>query len=285
VSAEEISALASYSQDNADRLTALERFTAVAPLELALQQPRPRLIFILRMLGQWDIADLEPFVADLQASLDRYVEVSVIGEGRKRRLETLGGPPFLVEVLNGLTYHIPPLAFFQSNSAMAVELIDQALRAIEQTGLKLAGARMLDIYCGVGTFALQMARRGAQVLGIEEYEGAVQAAQENARLNDLENQCQFVAAKAEEYILQLEEKGEHFDGALLDPPRRGCDPALLQSLLKTRPPVLVYVSCDPSTLARDIKILAEGYELLSSRVVDLFPQTYHMESVSVLRRK
>ena len=130
-----------------------------------------------------------------------------------------------------------------------------------------------------------MARRGAKVLGIEEYAGAVEGAAENARLNNLEDRCSFVAAKAEEYILELEAAGEHYDGALVDPPRRGCDPALLQSLLKTRPPVLVYVSCDPSTLARDIKILSEGYELVRTRAVDMFPQTYHMESVSLLRAK
>jgi 23S rRNA (uracil1939-C5)-methyltransferase len=285
VQAEEITALTASSQDSAARLTALERFAGVEPLAGALDQPRPRLLFILRMLGQWELADLQPFLADLQASLDRYVEVSVLGEGRKRRLESLGGPPYLVEVLDGVTYRVPPLAFFQSNSVMATELIAQAMEAFEVAELKLPGAKLLDIFCGVGTFALQMARRGAQVLGIEEYEGAVVAAEENARLNDLANSCRFVAAKAEEYILQLEEEGAHFDGALLDPPRRGCDPALLQSLLKTRPPVLVYVSCDPSTLARDLKILSEGYELIYSRAVDLFPQTYHMESVSVLRRR
>jgi 23S rRNA (uracil1939-C5)-methyltransferase len=283
IGAEEITALAPYSQDDIARLGALERFTAVTPLEMALQWPRPRLLFILRMLGEWQASDLEPFLAELQAGLDRYTELTVIGEGRKRRLEAVGGPPYLTETLDGITYRIPPLAFFQSNSVMAAELVAQAFEAFEVAGLKLKGARLLDIYCGVGTFALQMARRGAQVLGIEEYEGAVLSAGENAALNDLEKHCQFVAAKAEEYILQLEEKGEHFDGVLLDPPRRGCDPALLQSLLTTRPPVLVYVSCDPSTLARDIKILSAEYELVRSRVVDLFPQTYHMESVSLLK--
>ncbi len=285
VQAEEIAALASYSLDNAARLEALERFTAVAPLESSLERPRPRLLFILRMLGQWETSILEPFTAELQAALDRYAELSVIGEGRKRRMEALGGPPYMTEILDGITYRIPPLAFFQSNPAMANELIGQAFEAFETAKLKLKGARLLDIYCGVGTFALQMARRGAQVLGIEEYEGAVESARENARLNDLESRCRFVAAKAEEHILQLEASGEHFDGVLLDPPRRGCDPALLQSLLKTRPPIVVYISCDPSTLARDIKILSEGYELIRSRVVDLFPQTYHMESVSLLQAR
>jgi tRNA/tmRNA/rRNA uracil-C5-methylase (TrmA/RlmC/RlmD family) len=285
VSAEEITALASYSDNPVAKLAALERFLAVGPLELALQKPRPAMLLILRMLGEWQKADLQPFLEELQASLDRYVEITVLGEGRKRRLEDLGGPPFLTEVLDGVTYRIPPLAFFQSNSPMAIELVREALGAFDEAGLNLRGKRMLDIYCGVGTFALQMARRGAKVLGIEEYSGAVEGAGENARLNGLEEHCRFVGAKAEDYILELEASGEHFDGALVDPPRRGCDLALLQSLLKTRPPVLVYVSCDPSTLARDLKILSEGYELVRCRAVDMFPQTYHMESVSLLQAR
>ncbi len=282
ISAEEITALAAYSNNSAGRLAALERFTAVSPLETALQRPRPAMLMILRMLKQWERADLQPFLEELQVELDRYLELTVIGEGRKRRLESLGGAPYLLETLNGLTYHIPPLAFFQSNSPMAVELIDEVMAAFEQSGLELKKARLLDIYCGVGTFALQLAACGARVVGIEEYDGAVAGADENARLNGLQARCEFIAAKAEENILQLEERHEHFDAALVDPPRRGCAPALLQSLLQTRPRVLVYVSCDPSTLARDVKILSEGYELVRSRAVDMFPQTYHMESVSLL---
>ena len=285
ISAEEISALAVYSDNPAGKLAALERFLAVGPLEMALEKPRPTMVMVLRMLGEWQTSDLQPFLEELQASLDRYVELTVVGEGRKRRLEAVGGDAFLTETLDGVTYRVPPLAFFQSNSPMAVELVREALGAFDEAGLKLGGKRLLDIYCGVGTFALQMARRGAKVLGIEEYAGAVAGATENARLNGLEDRCSFVAAKAEEYILELEAAGERYEGALVDPPRRGCDPALLQSLLKTRPPVLVYVSCDPSTLARDIKILSEGYELVRSRAVDMFPQTYHMESVSLLRAK
>lgn len=285
ISAEEITALASYSDNPVAKLVALERFLAVAPLEMALQKPRPAMLLILRMLKEWQKTDLEPFLEELQGSLDRYVELTVIGEGRKRRLEDVGGSPFLTEVLDGVTYRIPPLAFFQSNSPMAVELVREAMDAFDEAGLNLRGKKLLDIYCGVGTFALQMARRGAKVVGIEEYAGAAEGAAENARLNNLEDQCRFVAAKAEEYILDLEASGERYDGALVDPPRRGCDPALLQSLLKTRPPVLVYVSCDPSTLARDLKILSEGYELVRCRAVDMFPQTYHMESVSLLRAK
>jgi 23S rRNA (uracil1939-C5)-methyltransferase len=282
IAAEEITALAPYSQDEAARLGALERFSAVSPLEMSLNPRRPALMFILRMLGP---TDLTPFVTDMQAALDRYAELSIIAEGKKRRLDVLCGPNWLEEVLHGVTYRIPPLAFFQSNSPMAEELVSQALEAFEVAGLELRGARLLDIFCGVGTFSLQLAQRGAQVLGIEEYEGATQAAEENARLNQLDKQTSFVAAKAEEYILELEAQGQPYDGVLLDPPRRGCDPALLESLLKTKPPVIVYVSCDPSTLARDLKILGSGYRLVRSRAVDLFPQTYHMESVSLLVRK
>jgi 23S rRNA (uracil1939-C5)-methyltransferase len=257
--------------------------TPIAAEEITKLPPRPQrptLMFIMRMLGQ---ADLQPFVEDMQAALGRYAELTIVGEGKKRRLEVLGGPAYIEEVLQGVTYRIPPLAFFQSNSPMAEELVTQVFEAFEAAGLNLQDARLLDIFCGVGTFSLQLARRGARVLGIEEYEGAVRAAEENARLNHLENLTSFVAARAEEYILQLEQQGEAFEAVVLDPPRRGCDPALLESLLKTRPPTVVYVSCDPSTLARDLKLLSPGYRLVRSRAVDLFPQTYHMESVSLLK--
>ncbi len=280
IAAEEITALAPYGADEAARLGALERFTAVAPLEMAMQPQRPAIMFILRMLGQ---ADLGPFVEEMQIALDRYAELTIIAEGKKRRLDVLCGPAYLEERLNGITYHVPPLAFFQSNSPMAEELINQVFEAFEAVNFNFKGKKVLDIFCGVGTFSLQMAQRGAQVLGIEEYEGATKAAEENAKLNQLERRTEFVAAKAEEYILEIENRGEPYEAVLLDPPRRGCDPALLDSLLKTRPATLVYVSCDPSTLARDLKILINGgYRLIRSRAVDMFPQTYHMESVSVL---
>jgi 23S rRNA (uracil1939-C5)-methyltransferase len=282
VSAEEITALASYSDNQAARLAALERFVAVAPLDSALDRPRPTLMFILRMLTPTDLSD---FYADLNAALDRYAQVTVFAEGKKRRLDLYGELDHTVETLNGINYHIPPLAFFQSNSPMAEVLIDHAMQAFDTAKVTMRGANLLDLYCGVGTFSLQMAQLGANVLGVEEYEGAISAAEHNAKLNHLQGRTRFVAAKAEEYILQLEDSGQKFDGVLVDPPRRGCDPALLNSLLKNRPPVIVYVSCDPSTLARDVKILSETYTLVQSRVVDLFPNTYHMESVSLLQER
>jgi 23S rRNA (uracil1939-C5)-methyltransferase len=229
------------------------------------------------------VQDLTSFTQQLQTALDPYTAITILAEGKKRRLELLCGVPYLEENLEGITYRVPPLGFFQSNSPMAEVLVREVLDAFATSGLKLKGSKVLDLYCGVGTFGLQLARYGAKVLGIEEYEGSIEFARENARFNDLESQTEFIAAKAEEHILELDAKGEKYDAVLVDPPRRGCDPLLLQSLLKTRPPILVYVSCDPSTLARDAKILAVGYQLVQSRVVDMFPQTYHMESVSLFQ--
>jgi 23S rRNA (uracil1939-C5)-methyltransferase len=281
VEAHEILALSSLGQDKAEQLAALEKFAAREPLAGALNIPQTTLMFVLRMLGQWTVEDVRPFAQELEAALDRFAPITVLGEGKKRRMDLICGQPYLEETLEGITYRIPPLGFFQSNPVMAQTLINEALAAFDSVGLNWKEAKLLDLYCGVGTFALQMARKGAQVLGVEEYEGAIEYARDNASLNGLEGHARFVAAKAEEYILSLEEP---FDGVLVDPPRRGCDPALLDSLLKTRPQTLVYVSCDPSTLARDAKILAAGYRLVSSLAVDLFPQTYHMESVSLFQR-
>jgi 23S rRNA (uracil1939-C5)-methyltransferase len=143
-------------------------------------------------------------------------------------------------------------------------------------------ARLLDLYCGAGAFSLPLANEVAEVVGVEEHPGAVEDARTTATQNGVNN-ARFETGLVER---ALERLNQDFDAAILDPPRRGCHPLALAALLRAAPARLVYISCHPATLARDLKALTSGgYHVASVRPVDLFPQTPHIESVSVLVRE
>jgi 23S rRNA (uracil1939-C5)-methyltransferase len=143
------------------------------------------------------------------------------------------------------------------------------------------GQRILDLFCGVGTFALPLAEAGARVTGVEVYAPAIEDARRSAELNNLQG-LEWHAGPVEAVLARL---AGPYDGAVLDPPRRGCDPAALQHLLRLRPERIVYVACHPGTLARDCKVLSEGgYTVERVEMIDLFPQTHHVESIVLLHR-
>ena len=187
------------------------------------------------------------------------------------------GVDHLIEELGGISFHLTPMTFFQVNIAAAETLLDLA-----RGGLAPSPAdRLLDLYCGAGAFALPLANTVAAVLGIEEHAGSIADARITAEKNAIAN-ARFEVDRVEVALARLEEQ---FDAAVLDPPRRGCHPRALEELLRLAPSRLVYVSCHPATLARDLKTLAAGgYQVTSVRPVDLFPQTPHIESVCVLVR-
>ena len=185
------------------------------------------------------------------------------------------GADHLIEELGGIAFHLRPATFFQINSAGA-----EALLELVRAGLELRGGeRLLDLYCGAGAFALPLAATAAEVLGIEEYAGAIQDGRTTADENGIAN-VRFEIGRVEQALGQLDGP---FDAAVLDPPRRGCHPQALDQLLRVAPTRIVYISCHPATVARDLKLLvAGGYRLVSVQPVDLFPQTAHIESVCVL---
>lgn len=178
----------------------------------------------------------------------------------------------------------PPLAlryraggFVQVNQAQNRQLVAQVLRDAGD----LRGRRVLDLYCGIGNFSLPLARWAGQVVGVEEYGPAIADAQRNATQARLDN-CSFHARDAVGAATAL--WGDGFDLVLLDPPRSGAAEVVAE-LVRLCPPRIIYVSCDPATLARDLKVLIEGgYRLVATRVVDMFPQTFHIESISLLER-
>lgn len=199
--------------------------------------------------------------------------------GRENHL--LLGTPQIEERIGDLSFLISPNSFFQVNTRQTKVLYDLVKRMVALTGTET----LFDLYCGTGTIGLYLAREAAQVYGIEIVENAVLDAQENAERNQIEN-IRFIQGKSETEAPKLAEEGVHPDVIVLDPPRKGCDPALLEMIKNLAVPKVVYVSCNPSTLARDLKILREyGYQVQEVQPVDLFPGTGHVETVAVLSRK
>ena len=189
----------------------------------------------------------------------------------------LAGSPYLKENYAGLEFHLRADTFFQVYTE-AAEMLLQVIR--EQLNLQ-GHERLLDAYCGIGTFTLPLAASVKLAIGLEVQWAAVEQAQKNARLNQVNN-VEFYPGKVETLLPQLEVNP---DVVLLDPPRKGCDRAVIETLLKIKPERIVYVSCKPSTLARDLKSLrAGGYQLTRVQPADFFPQTSHVESVAFLHR-
>lgn len=210
-------------------------------------------------------------------------KTNVIMGGRCR---TIWGSDTISDVIHmrdgeGITFAISPLSFYQVNPIQTERLYGIALDYAGLTGTET----VWDLYCGIGTISLFMAKRAKQVYGVEIVEQAIHDARRNAVRNGINN-ASFYVGKAEEVLPHLYEKeGIHADVICIDPPRKGCDSACLETIRKMMPDRIVYVSCDSATLARDLKYLcANGYELRRARAVDLFGHTVHVETVCLLSK-
>jgi 23S rRNA (uracil1939-C5)-methyltransferase len=187
---------------------------------------------------------------------------------------TLAGQGWIEEELCGLHFKVSPASFFQVNPLQAEALYQKVLELANFTG----NESVLDAYCGVGTLSLVVAKHVQEVVGIEFVADAIADAQENAQRNHIQN-ARFIAGLAEEKVAELGK----IDVAILNPPRKGCERSLLEALSEKRPQKILYVSCDPATLARDLQILVQkGYQLRPLQPFDMFPQTMHVECVAAL---
>jgi len=192
-----------------------------------------------------------------------------------RIYQTLAGSNTIQERLGDLTFKISAASFFQVNPAQAERLYEKAVEFADLTGKE----SVLDAYCGVGTLSLYFAKRAKKVLGVECVAQAIENARENAKLNGIRN-VSFSVAAAEDVIGKLSQ----IDVALLNPPRKGCEPSFLDGLGRLSPKKIIYISCDPATLARDLaRLLKFGYEVDAVQPFDMFPQTTHVETVVRLR--
>ena len=201
--------------------------------------------------------------------------------------KTLWGKDRITDTLDGISFEISPLSFYQVNPVQTQKLYGLAVDYAQLTGKEV----VWDLYCGIGTISLYMAKKAGRVCGVEIIPQAIDDAKANAARNGFTN-TEFYVGKAEEvlpvyYDTKIKENADdemlHPDVICVDPPRKGCDSACLETMLKMAPDRIVYVSCDSATLARDLKILCEGgYKLMRVRAVDQFPHTTHIETVVLL---
>lgn len=192
------------------------------------------------------------------------------------------GKEYIEDYIGDIKYQISPLSFYQVNPIQTRKLYEKALEYAGLTGEET----VWDLYCGIGTISLFLARQAKQVYGVEIVPAAIRDARNNARLNGITN-AEFYVGKAEEVLPEKYEKeGIKADVIVVDPPRKGCEESLLDTIVKMEPKRVVYVSCDSATLARDLKYLcARGYEMMRVQGVDQFCQGVHCESIVLLGRK
>jgi 23S rRNA (uracil1939-C5)-methyltransferase len=205
---------------------------------------------------------------------------SVAETTREGATEPVKGSPWLEEELCGLRFRISPDAFFQTNTEMAERLYGTAVELAGLTGRE----RILDLFCGIGTIALVMALDAAEVWGVELVEEAVADAIENARLNGVDN-ARFFAGDVRLAMRPLLERSGRPDVVVVDPPRAGLSQKVVRRVLEAEANRVVYVSCNPTTLAPNARQMADaGFALRTVRPVDMFPQTPHIECVALLKR-
>ncbi|MEG0133228.1 MAG: 23S rRNA (uracil(1939)-C(5))-methyltransferase RlmD [Clostridium sp.] len=196
------------------------------------------------------------------------------------KLKTLWGEDTISDYIGEFKFNISPLSFFQVNPIQTEVLYKKALEYAALSGNEI----VFDAYCGTGTISLFLSKRAKMVFGIEIIPQAIENANENKVANKVEN-VEFIVGKAEEEIPRLIKSGVNPDVIMLDPPRKGCEESLLQAIASVKPKRIVYVSCDPATLARDLRILDDlGYKAVELQPVDMFPQGHHVECVVQLTR-
>lgn len=219
-----------------------------------------------------------PQMTSISYSVNREKTNVIMG----KEIVNLYGPGYITDYIGEVQYRISPLSFYQVNPVQTEKLYGTALEYAGLTG----DETVWDLYCGIGTISLFLAQRAKKVYGVEIVPEAIADARENARINGIEN-VEFFVGKAEEVLPEQFEKNHvHADVIVVDPPRKGCDEVCLDTIVKMRPERVVYVSCDSATLARDLKYLGErGYVVRKGRGCDMFGQSGHVETVTLLVRK
>lgn len=222
---------------------------------------------------------LHPEITTIVLNVNNKDTSMILGE----KETVLYGKGYIEDILLGKTFRISSRSFYQVNPVQTEKLYGTALEFAELSGEET----VWDLYCGIGTISLFLAQRAKRVYGVEIVPEAVENAKENARLNGIRN-AEFFCGAAEEVVPELAEGAQtgRADVVVVDPPRKGCDGVLLDTIGRMAPERIVYVSCDPGTLARDVKVLmGKGYEVRKVRACDMFGQGGHVESVCLLYRR
>ncbi len=225
---------------------------------------------LVEMLLGLDLGDLT--IKSICININKAKTNVILGE----KLKSLFGDPWIEDLIGDVRYRISPLSFYQVNPGQTKKLYDIALNYAGLTGCEV----VWELYCGIGTISLFLARAAREVYGVEIVPEAIEDAKLNAKLNGIEN-AEFFVGAAEDVAPKLKKP----DVIVVDPPRKGCDEKLLETIIHVAPKRLVYVSCDPATLARDLKILTEsGFVLKKARPVDQFGHSTHCEVCCELER-
>jgi 23S rRNA (uracil1939-C5)-methyltransferase len=231
-----------------------------------------------QLLREWG-ADLRERFPEIRSVL-RQVNSRLAGVAAGEYEEVLAGERTIEEILGGFRFEVSARAFFQTNTLQAERLYGKVLEYAAPSGDGVA----LDLYCGTGTISLLLSRAARRVYGVESNPDAVANAVRNARLNGVEG-CEFVQGEVTEVIERTPLAAVQPEVAVINPPRAGMHPALVRRLIRVAIPRLVYVSCNPTTLARDLALLvAGGYRFVRAVPVDMFPHTAHIESVALLEQ-
>ena len=244
-------------------------------------------IMVILVLGSPILPSKNNFVKALRKEHPEISTVVVNVNDRKTSMvlgekeQVIYGPGYIQDRLCGLTFKISPKSFYQVNPEQTEKLYRKAMEYAGLTGKE----KILDAYCGTGTIGMVAARQAQSVIGVELNKDAVKDAIINAKQNDIHN-IRFYNRDAGEFMVELADKQEKVDVVFMDPPRSGSDEKFLSSLVKLQPDRVVYVSCNPETLARDLKYLTKkGYEMKRAVGVDLFPMTVHVETVVLLSQQ
>lgn len=222
-----------------------------------------------------EIRDAFPNVKSIVHNVNNAKTNVILG----KQTNVIYGDEYIYDTIGDIKFMISPLSFYQVNPTQTKALYDQALKYADLRG----GETVIDAYCGIGTISLFLAQKAKKVYGVEIVPEAVTDAKKNARLNKMDN-ADFYVGQAEELMPWWRNQGLRPDVIVVDPPRKGCDEELLKAMLDMEPERIVYVSCNPSTLARDLRVLEDGgYETQEVQPVDMFPQTSHVECVTWLK--
>ena len=223
-----------------------------------------------------------PGMTSITLNINKNRNNVILGE----KIQVLWGQEYITDKIGDISYQISPLSFYQVNPQQTRELYSKALEYADLHGEET----VWDLYCGIGTISLFLAQKAKFVRGVEIVPAAIEDARRNARLNGIKN-AEFYVGKAEEvlpdyyadYAARHPGENARADVIVVDPPRKGCDEILLDTIVEMQPDRVVYVSCDSATLARDLKYLCQrGYQVEKVCPVDMFPMTVHVETVILM---
>ena len=193
----------------------------------------------------------------------------------------LYGDGYIYDELLGYKFKISPMSFYQVNPYQTEKLYSKAIEYAKLTG----NETIFDLYCGIGTIGICASKNAQKLYGIETIPEAIEDAKENAKLNQLQN-AEFFAGDVEKVLPEfIENNNIKPDVIFIDPPRKGCDKGAIETILKISPQKLIYISCNPATLARDLQLLNQQYEIIEVTPVDMFPWTAHIENIAILKLK